>query len=100
MVKWPDSMCACVWKLERKTNNEKFWEELVAYFPLIRHGPHRKRKSEDTPTHRQQGDLIRLLLFFQNNESRLKRSRNKDTEVQAIGPIERYIGKKRNERKF
>jgi hypothetical protein len=20
-----------------------FWEELIAYFPLIRHGPHRKR---------------------------------------------------------
>jgi hypothetical protein len=24
--------------------NKKFWEELIAYFPLIRHGPHRKRK--------------------------------------------------------
>jgi hypothetical protein len=23
--------------------NKKFWEELIAYFPLIRHGPHRKR---------------------------------------------------------
>jgi hypothetical protein len=23
---------------------KKFWEELTAYFPLIRHGPHRKRK--------------------------------------------------------
>jgi hypothetical protein len=22
--------------------NKKLWEELVAYFPLIRHGPHRK----------------------------------------------------------
>jgi hypothetical protein len=21
--------------------NKKFWEELIAYFPLIRHGPHR-----------------------------------------------------------
>jgi hypothetical protein len=25
---------------ERKN---KFWEGLIAYFPLIRHGPHRKR---------------------------------------------------------
>jgi hypothetical protein len=24
-------------------SNEKFWEELIAYFSLIRHGPHRKR---------------------------------------------------------
>jgi hypothetical protein len=24
--------------------NKKFWEELIAYFPLIRHGPHRKRR--------------------------------------------------------
>jgi hypothetical protein len=23
--------------------NKKFWEEIIAYFPLIRHGPHRKR---------------------------------------------------------
>jgi hypothetical protein len=23
--------------------NKKFWEELMAYFPLIQHGPHRKR---------------------------------------------------------
>jgi hypothetical protein len=22
---------------------KKFWEEIIAYFPLIRHGPHRKR---------------------------------------------------------
>jgi hypothetical protein len=33
-------------KRERiETNNyKKFWEELIAYFPLIRHGPHRKRR--------------------------------------------------------
>jgi hypothetical protein len=23
--------------------NKKFWEELIAYFPLIRHGPHTKK---------------------------------------------------------
>jgi hypothetical protein len=22
--------------------NKKFWEELIAYFPVIQHGPHRK----------------------------------------------------------
>jgi hypothetical protein len=25
-------------------SSKKFWEELIAYFPLIRHGPHRKRR--------------------------------------------------------
>jgi hypothetical protein len=24
--------------------NKKFWEQLIAYFPLILHGPHRKRR--------------------------------------------------------
>jgi hypothetical protein len=28
----------------RWEKNKKFWEELIAYFPLIRHGPHRKRR--------------------------------------------------------
>jgi hypothetical protein len=38
-------------------DNQKFWEELIAYFPLIRHGPHRKR-NKYVDTHRQQDDLI------------------------------------------
>jgi hypothetical protein len=63
-------------------NYSKFWEEPIDYFPLIRHGPHKKRKKGDTQTarrshisfhffiisrskirgiHRQQGDLISLL---------------------------------------
>jgi hypothetical protein len=25
-------------------SKKKFWEELIAYFPLIRHGPQRKLK--------------------------------------------------------
>jgi hypothetical protein len=25
-------------------NNKKFWEELIAYFPLVGHRPHRKRR--------------------------------------------------------
>jgi hypothetical protein len=29
--------------LHKCTINQRFWEELIAYFPLIRHGPHRKR---------------------------------------------------------
>jgi hypothetical protein len=24
--------------------NKKFWEEIITSFPLIRHGPHRKRR--------------------------------------------------------
>jgi hypothetical protein len=28
-----------------KLPNEKFWEELIPYFPLIRHGPNRKIKT-------------------------------------------------------
>jgi hypothetical protein len=31
--------------------NKKFWEEVIAYFTLIRHGPHRKRNNNvDTLT--------------------------------------------------
>jgi hypothetical protein len=33
------------------------WEELIAYFPLIWHGPHRKRNNYGD-AHRQQGDVI------------------------------------------
>jgi hypothetical protein len=79
----------------RKKTNPR---SLIAYFPLIRHGPHRKHRAQqlfyccmciicrgnvfteplpnnirgDTETHSQQDDLISLLLFFQNKESRLK----------------------------
>jgi hypothetical protein len=44
----------------------------MLYFPLIRHGPHRKRKNlRDTMRHRQQGDVRGVILFFfQNKESR------------------------------
>jgi hypothetical protein len=27
----------------------KVWEELIAYFPLIRHEPHRKRRVQQSP---------------------------------------------------
>jgi hypothetical protein len=37
--------------------SKKFWEELISYFPVIRHGPHRKRNNY-VDTHRQQCDLI------------------------------------------
>jgi hypothetical protein len=52
---------------------KKFWEEVIAYFPLIRHGPHRKRSRclatirgihRHTYTRGQQRDLITLLYFF------------------------------------
>jgi hypothetical protein len=42
--------------------NKKLWEELIAHFPLIRHGPHTKQnKNRGIYRHRQQGDLISLL---------------------------------------
>jgi hypothetical protein len=59
--------------------NERFWEEVIAYFPLIRHEPHRKTKKKygreklrggginrwtDIRIHRQRGDLISLLFFI------------------------------------
>jgi hypothetical protein len=31
-------------KRQRKTTNKKFYEESTAYFPLIRHGPHSRRR--------------------------------------------------------
>jgi hypothetical protein len=43
----------------KRKNNEamKFWEELIAYIPLIRHGEHRKRRVQlrrlDAQTERQ-----------------------------------------------
>jgi hypothetical protein len=70
-------------------NNKKLWEELITYFPSKQHGPHRKRHvqqffycfmcicyhgnvfpsscvaTREGEIHRQQGDLISLLLFFQ-----------------------------------
>jgi hypothetical protein len=42
-VSFTDVTAACI-------INNKFWEELIAYFPLIRHGPHRKQKIRDTHT--------------------------------------------------
>jgi hypothetical protein len=38
-----------------RSDNKKFWEELIAYIPLIRRGPHRKQKIggyTDTQTER------------------------------------------------
>jgi hypothetical protein len=135
--------CAFQIKFLQHNNNKKFWEELIAYYPLIRHGRHRNRRVQqflyccvcvrcsvnvstepmpsnkrgiqicthrlmggicegrswdglrchdihinfhkdwftltkvdgkglDSQTHRQQGELISLILFFQNKESRLK----------------------------
>jgi hypothetical protein len=80
--------------------NKKFWKELIACYPLIWHGPHRKRHVQrlfyccmricfsdnvfiepllsnytgiNLQTHRQHGDLITLHLFLQSKESGLKR---------------------------
>jgi hypothetical protein len=32
-----------VGRINKKEQSNKFWEEVTDYFPLIRHGPHRKR---------------------------------------------------------
>jgi hypothetical protein len=63
---------------------KKFWEELIAYFPLIRHdsienkkivgeGAHTTKRSHKPPnrnsardTQRQQSHPISLFLFFSN----------------------------------
>jgi hypothetical protein len=67
--------------------NKKFWERLIAYFPLTRHGPHRRGGHTDTQTARClamiRGDIqapdtkiarwsIRLILLIQNKEISLK----------------------------
>jgi hypothetical protein len=52
--------------MEGYNNNNKFWEELIAYLPLIRHAPQMKRKIGGTHGH------IDSILFFQNTESALK----------------------------
>jgi hypothetical protein len=37
-------------------NNKKFGEEVIAWFPLIRHGPHKKQKELRSVTQRAQMD--------------------------------------------
>jgi hypothetical protein len=49
-------------------SNKKFWEEIIANFPLVQHGLHRNPKKFGYAD-RQQGDIISLLLFFQNKEN-------------------------------
>jgi hypothetical protein len=51
--------------------NKKFWEELIACFPLIRHGPHRKQLEG---THIQQGDLKSIITEV-----------NGDTQIESKG---------------
>jgi hypothetical protein len=51
-----------------KEKNNNFWEELMTYFPFVRHGQPRKRKmmrvshisTRNTDIDRQQGDLTSL----------------------------------------
>jgi hypothetical protein len=56
----------------------ELWKEIIAYFPLIRHGPHRKRKNyggyTDTQTARESHMPIYI---FVNKEIRLKQPRQK-----------------------
>jgi hypothetical protein len=68
----------------KRKKDEKFWEELIAYVPLIRHGPHRKLSRclatikgllpsrclvairGETRTHGQQRDLISIFYLAEN----------------------------------
>jgi hypothetical protein len=47
----------CSTPKKESKNNKKFWEELIAYFPLIPHAPHIKTLG-GRHRYRQQGDLI------------------------------------------
>jgi hypothetical protein len=45
--------CRFIIKQFAYTNNKKFWEDLIAHFPLIQHGSHKKQKiRRDTQTAR------------------------------------------------
>jgi hypothetical protein len=47
--------------------NKKLGEELIAYFPLVRHGPHRKQGIQNKNyggLHRQKGDLVQASFNF------------------------------------
>jgi hypothetical protein len=64
---------SCLWTTAR-IENKKIWEELIAYFPLIQHGPHqqwlhweRQKNMGDT----QLGDLLNLVSFVEGKVSRL-----------------------------
>lgn len=69
-------------------DNKKLWEELMAYFFLMTRTAQKTTRPTvggdlfsaeldmDTPTERQQNNLRRLLLFFQNKESGLKKEMN------------------------
>jgi hypothetical protein len=48
-VKIIPKVCA---KKTEPVNNRKFWQELISYFPLTLHGPHRKRKNRRGDTAR------------------------------------------------
>jgi hypothetical protein len=53
--------CSAEGKEGKLWYNKKFWEEVITYFPYIRHKQQRKKYMGDT--HRQHGDLISLLFF-------------------------------------
>jgi hypothetical protein len=44
------------------------WEELMAHFSLIRHGPHRKRKNTGEHTHTEQGDFVNFLTEIEKGD--------------------------------
>jgi hypothetical protein len=43
----PVTYCTYSSAFSQNTINKKFWETLIVRFPLIRHGPHRKRRVQE-----------------------------------------------------
>jgi hypothetical protein len=58
-----------------KHRNKKFWEELIAYSPLIRQGPHRKRRVQHL--------VLLLLRLYSLQQERYQALPNNDTHTDA-----------------
>jgi hypothetical protein len=69
-------------KKERGTKKGKMrkqiWYELIACFTLTRRGLHREIGAVRRDTNTQHGDLIRLILFSENKESKLRKKDGKE----------------------
>lgn len=82
----------------RGRNNEttKFWEELIAYIPLIRHGEHRGRRVQlrglDTQTEKQSH---KIPFIFSKQGNKLKIEKQKEDRKEGKGV---YLGEREEEK--
>jgi hypothetical protein len=69
-------------KMENKRGNmkKKFWEEQIAYFPSIRHGPHRKRRLQQFFV----AGRMSLSELLPSNDRGIHRQTHTDTRVQQF----------------